>query len=316
MVERIVRSGRHQHGRVVGPADRQHALPAAPSHAPCRARMSSSPQSKSRFAASSASRSVHDTSLNRAMGLSLPIGLERPHALDGMDDQQVADLPPAAHQHVHAGEVVLHLRVRLPPGRLVEDGRGVVALGLAFHGVPRQVLAAQVDAQRRLPVAHGLVPGEGEVPARAAVGLRQPPSPAELPGGRADLLGRVVLAVVLGEQVHARGLHVLVEPQARADDVGLAGERLLAQHVAGEGQIMLAAPLADLPREGLDEQMRDAVEVVPPGLADGLSVHVEQTAPPGGRAGRTRIAGGIAAGASRSTGESWARGVCRRWARR
>ncbi|OPZ81313.1 MAG: hypothetical protein BWY76_03070 [bacterium ADurb.Bin429] len=191
-----------------------------------------------------------------------------------MDDQQVAHFRPSGHRQVDACEIVLHRRVAFPPGGLVADAGRVVALRLALHGVPEEVLAAQVDAAGDLPVAQRLVAGEGEVPARAAVGFGEPPLATKLPRGGRHLLGGVEDAPVLGEQVHARRLHVFVEAHRGADHVRLPDERVFLQYVAGEEQVVVLAPLADLTREGVHEEVGDAIMVMVARRGHRLAVHV------------------------------------------
>jgi hypothetical protein len=191
-----------------------------------------------------------------------------------VDHQDVAHLLALGHDQVDAGEVVLDLGVFAPPGRLVEDAGGIVALGLALHGVPGEVLAADIDAEGGLPVAEGLVSGEGKVPAGAAVGLGQAPFAPELVGGGADLLGGVVDAPVLGEQVHAGGLHVFVEAQATAHLVGLAAEGVLLQEMPRVEHAVALAPFADLPAKRIDEHGGDAVVVVIPRRRDAARLPV------------------------------------------
>ena len=122
-----------------------------------------------------------------------------PCAFYGMDDQKVAHFRAPGHDRMDARKVILDLGVEFPPGRLVENTRGIITLCLAQHGVPRKVLAAQVDAQRGLPVAERLVAGERKVPAGAAVRFRQSPLPAELAGDGTQLLGGVIKPPVLGQ---------------------------------------------------------------------------------------------------------------------
>ncbi len=191
-----------------------------------------------------------------------------------MDHEDVAHLLARRERRVQAREVVFHLPVMRPPGRLLADGAGEVALGLALHRVPIEMRAAQVDPEGHLPVAERLVPGEGEIPAAAAVGLGQPPLAAELPRGGTDLLGRVVDAPALGQHVQPRRLHVLVEPHARRGGRDLLREAVLFEDVAGVEQPVAVAPFADLLRVGGHEEMVEAVvEVVARG-PDALAFEV------------------------------------------
>ena len=81
-----------------------------------------------------------------------------------------------------------------PPGALVEDAGGVIALGLSFHGVPGQVLTSEVDAEGGLPVADGFMAGEGEVPAGTAIGFGETPLAIELVGRLEDPRCKLVLS--------------------------------------------------------------------------------------------------------------------------
>ena len=153
---------------------------------------------------------------------------------------------------------------------------GVVSLGLAFHGVQGKMLASQVDSHGRLPVSDRLVPGQGEVPPGAAVGLAEPPLLSELACRRGYLLGRVDLTSPLAQDVDSRRLHVLVEPHGATHIGGLVAEPILVEHVPGVDHVVPLAPLADLASEGVDEQGGDAVVVVVSGRGDALAVHVEE----------------------------------------
>ena len=198
----------------------------------------------------------------------------QPHALDRMDDEEVAHFLAGRERRVQPREVILQLRPMRPPGRLLADRTGEVALGLSQHRVPVEVRAAQVDPEGHLPVAERLEPGEGEVPAGAAVGLGQAPLPAELPRGGADLLGGVVDAAALGQHVNPRRLHVFVEPHAGRRGRDLLREAVLFENVPGVLQPVASAPLADLLRIRSHEKVADAVvEVVARG-PDALAFEV------------------------------------------
>ena len=189
------------------------------------------------------------------------IGLT-PHRLDGIQEQDVAGRCALGEDETHAGEVVLDLTVVLIPGRLVEDGGGVVALGLTLHGVPGQVLATEVDAEESLPVAHGLVSLEVELPAGTAVQLGEQPLLAQLTGGGGQLLDDPVAAVMLGQHVHAGVAHVLVEAHEGAVGDGLVHEAVLVEDVTRELDAVVVAPIVEGLGEALQEQGVGQVDVV------------------------------------------------------
>ena len=204
--------------------------------------------------------------------------LDGPDGLDGVEHEQVADLLEAlGEEHLaDAREVVLRGAVYTVPRRLAEDARGVVALGGRLHRIPGEMLAAQVDAQRHLPVAEGLVAFEREVPARAAVRLGEAAAAAELVRHRGALLGGPVDGQMLGEQVDARRLHVFVEAHRLADDVRLRGQVVLREKVAGVLEAVPAAPVADALAEGVHEELRGGVGEVQADLGEGLAADLEE----------------------------------------
>ena len=189
------------------------------------------------------------------------IGLA-PYRLDGIQQENVAGGRALGEDKTHAGEVVLDLTVVLIPGRLVEDGGGVVALGLTLHGVPGQVLATEVDAEQSLPVAHGLVSLEVKLPAGTAVQLGEQPLLAQLTGGGGQLLDDPVAAVMLGQHVHAGVAHVLVEAHEGAVGDGLVHEAVLVEDVTRELDAVIVAPIVEGLGEALQEEGVGQVDVV------------------------------------------------------
>ena len=185
-----------------------------------------------------------------------------PHRLDGIQQEDVAGGRALGEDQTHAGEVVLDLGVVLVPRRLVEDGGGVVALGLTLHGVPGQMLATEVNANQRLPVAHGLVGLEVELPAGTAVQLGEQPLLAQLTGGGGQLLDDPVAAVMLGQHVHAGVAHVLVEAHEGAVGNRLVHEAVLVEDVTRELDAVVVAPVVQRLGEALQEQGVGQVDVV------------------------------------------------------
>ena len=195
-----------------------------------------------------------------------------PCALDGAEHQRVAQRLALTHHQAEAGEIGLQLGKIPPVGRLIRDAGGIVALALALHGVPRQVRAAHVHAQQRLPVANHLVHPQIRPPARAAVQLGQHPFLALLAADRAALHGDPVAALVLAEEVDARPGHVLVGARQRAVGNGLIGQAVFVQHVAGQDDVVAGAPVVDAADEALVEQIAAQIEVVHAQAGDGPAV--------------------------------------------
>ena len=138
------------------------------------------------------------------------------------------------------------------------------------------MLAPQVDPERDLPVAERLVPGKREIPPGTPVGFRESPFSVELAGHGRDLLGRVVTTPSFGEQIHAGRLHVLVETHGAAYRFHLVEKAVLGQHVPGVEQVVLFAPVTDLPGKCVHEQVSDAVVVVAAGAADIAAVNLQE----------------------------------------
>ena len=94
-----------------------------------------------------------------------------PDTLDRIQHQQVTAGLALRAEVAQAGEPALDGVVRLVPGRLMQNAGRVVALGFAAHGVPGEMMAAQIDPEECLPGADGLVRFEVHLPARTAVKL-------------------------------------------------------------------------------------------------------------------------------------------------
>ena len=156
--------------------------------------------------------------------------------------------------------MILHIGVLLIPRRLIVDGGRVVTLGGAVHAVPRQVRDTDSDAQCRLPVALELVPTEVEVPTGDAVQLGCHALLAVLVDGGLTLLGCGQLDQV-AQHVNAGQTEPTVGPHGLTDGAGLGVELRFCQHMTGEGQVVLPAPLAALLGEGIGEAVTDMVMI-------------------------------------------------------
>ena len=165
-------------------------------------------------------------------------------------------------------EVVFDGGVSVVPRRLMEDARGVIAFGFSLHRVPTQVRASQVDPQCRLPIAEGFVSLERKIPPGASVRFGQSPRAITLPRHARHLLGSIVHTPVFSQQIHSRRLHVFVKSHRRSTRARLHQKRVFQQHMAGEFQVVLRAPIADLLGKRADEQMGHAVEKLHPRLAE------------------------------------------------
>ena len=156
---------------------------------------------------------------------------------------------PAGHQGVHPGKVILDERVFPPPGALVPDGGGIVALGFPVHGAPVQVRHAHGHTQGGLPVALQLVSLEVEVPVRHPVQLAGHAGASLLVRGGSRLLHGQELTPVAqhvhpGQREGAIGAHTLTH------GAGLGFQGSLFHHMAGHQDAVLPAPVADLVAEG------------------------------------------------------------------
>jgi hypothetical protein len=169
-----------------------------------------------------------------------------------VDDGHAGQAPPPRERGVQAGEVVLHRAVLAPPGRVVADRGRVVALGLAAHGDPGEVVDADGHAEGRLPVALGLVAHKVVVPVGHAVELAEHAGAPVLAGDALGLLGGAVLAAV-AEHIDAGELEAGQRAHGLADRRRLRLERRLLHHVAGEGDAVGGAPVGQRAGEGLGE---------------------------------------------------------------
>ncbi|OPZ23958.1 MAG: hypothetical protein BWZ02_03020 [Lentisphaerae bacterium ADurb.BinA184] len=189
----------------------------------------------------------------------LPLGPEaQPERLDGMDDTEADQRPAAGHQHIDAGKMVFD-EFELPPPRLLVGNRArVVPLALAGHGRPGQVMDAQGDAQRRLPVALGLEIGERKIPSSGAVQLRGHGRAPELPHRALALLGGIQLHAVV-QEVNAGDVHVRVAAHDVAVVLGLGGQCALLDQVPGQGDAVGGAPVGDGAEEAVEQAVAEVV---------------------------------------------------------
>ena len=186
----------------------------------------------------------------------------QPVALDRMQHRDAeARFAPGQHA-VDPGEVILDQRVLAEPRALVVDRGRVIALGLALHADPREMVHAQGDAQGRLPVAIALVAGEGEIPVGHAVELGHHALAAVLVLDALRLLGRGQVQRA-AQLVEAGDLEAAVAAHRLADETGLAVQRLLSVDMAGEGDAVPGAPAAEGVDEGRDEALRGVLVEAP-----------------------------------------------------
>ncbi len=175
----------------------------------------------------------------------------------------------AASQRVRYSCRIVGDDVIVPPPRLlVADRRRIVAFPLAAHGVQRQVRIDQVDTVHEVPVDNPLPAGKAEVVPGAAVELAERALLTELVCDAGDLPRGDHVVNIPTEVIHSRPTHVLVVRHRCTDPAHLPEEIVFEHVVAGELEIVLAAPPAVWLAERLDEQLgRRPPEVVTNKLA-------------------------------------------------
>ena len=94
-----------------------------------------------------------------------------PEAFDRIENQQVTYRLALFKENIKAREIILNVRIIRIPRRLIGYARRIVALSLAAHAVPRQMVTAQIYAEQRLPVAHRFMRLKIKLPAGDAVKL-------------------------------------------------------------------------------------------------------------------------------------------------
>ena len=201
--------------------------------------------------------------------------VEAPGTSNGMYHQDIHHALALGQRPAQSGEVVGHEVVVGPPGLLIVEVRGVVALARTAHGVEGEMGVEQVHSQEVEPVAHPLSPGEGEVLPRAAIGLAQGPPAPQLTSGGVQLLHRGWLSHVAPQLVNPRNVLVFVVGHSRADPLHLGAECILTHVVPGEGQAMLLAPPVHLLGKGLDETLGECVPEIVACLGRSGSVEEE-----------------------------------------
>ena len=197
-----------------------------------------------------------------------------PGGLDGMHHEDVAEFLAQTQCGGLVREVVLHQRVVGIPGGLEGDAGGVVALGLGGHGIPREMRAAEVDAEHRQPVAQGLVSREGEVPASHAVAFAEARGLVELMRHAGALLGGVDGIPGLAEEVNAGLLLIFVEAHRGAHAFALREHVVLAEDMASVFEVVLSAPVADELSEVLHEERGGHFVEVMAGLGELHALHI------------------------------------------
>ena len=92
-----------------------------------------------------------------------------PHIFYGVDNEQIRAAFPFREDDTDARKIRFKQFPVLIPTVLVQDARGIVALGFPFHRIPRKVRAPQIDTEQRLPISDPLIFGERHIPSRTAV---------------------------------------------------------------------------------------------------------------------------------------------------
>ncbi len=191
-----------------------------------------------------------------------------PRALDRVDYEHLRHTFAAGQRVRYPRRVVGDDVIVAPPRLLVADRRRIVAFPLAAHGVQRQVRIDQVDAVHEVPVDNPLPAGKAEIVPGAAVELAERALFAELVCDAGDLSRGDHVVNIPTEVIHSRPAHVLVMRHRRTDPAHLPEEVVFEHVVAGELEVMLAAPPSVRLAERLDEQLsRRPPEVVANKLA-------------------------------------------------
>ena len=167
----------------------------------------------------------------------------RPDAFHRIDHQHIADRTPSLEHDMESAEVGFDRGVFRIPRGLERDAGREVALGLAGHGIPAQVVAAQVYAEERLPVADPFVVGEIRPPTGAAIQFREHPRPLELTRHGGQLFDHPETFAARAEDIDAGIIEIRVVAHHRAAGHGLRREGVFVQHVSGEQQPEFAAAL-------------------------------------------------------------------------
>ena len=198
---------------------------------------------------------VLDHGLRVGVGIGGPI--DDPVAFDRVQERHSAEWMPCLESHCQAGEMAFDCFVFLIPRHVGTDRGGVVALGLAGHGIPGEMVHADDHAQRGLPIALAQMPSKREIPIRDAIQFAHGAGASVLTRHGLGLLGGGEFQIV-EEHVDARELEMVQASHGLAAPVGLAGGGLLLHHVAGQGDAVLLAPLAQHSGKGI----RKALAVV------------------------------------------------------
>lgn len=111
-----------------------------------------------------------------------------PETFNRMQHQRPADRRSLRDEHTEPRELCLQRGILPEPRRLMQKRPRIIPLCLPLHGVPRQMRAAHIDAQKRLPVCNVLVILKCHLPAGRAEKLRELFRLSELPRGRFQLL--------------------------------------------------------------------------------------------------------------------------------
>ena len=162
-----------------------------------------------------------------------PAGMDLvPEAFDRMQHQRPADRRSLRDKQAEPRELRFQCGMFPVPRRLMQERPRIIPFCLPLHGIPRQMRAAHIDAQKRLPVCNVLVIPERHLPARRAEQLRKLFRLPKLPRSRLQLLDGPRRKIERRQIVDPRLVQVFIAPHQRAGRDGLRAQTVLMQKMS------------------------------------------------------------------------------------
>ena len=159
---------------------------------------------------------------------------------------------------INSGKMIFYHAVFLIPGRLIENGCGIIPLGFSVHAVPGKVVHTQGNSKGRLPVSGQLMSSEIKIPVRHTIKLAEHAGAAILMGSGLRLLRRSIFPPV-AKHVNSGHLEASVRTHGFSQRIGLRCQRRLFHHMSGKHDSMVFAPVSDGVREGGGKLLRHKV---------------------------------------------------------
>ena len=180
-----------------------------------------------------------------------------------MQHQRPADRRSLRDKQAEPRELRFQCGMLPEPRRLMQERPRIIPFCLPLHGIPRQMRAAHIDAQKRLPVCNVLIILKRHLPAGRAEQLRELFRLPKLPRGRVQLLDGPRCKIERCQIVNSRLVQIFVAPHHRAGRDSLCAQTVLMQKMSRRLYAVFLRPAPDGLQKPCQKQRLQQLHVLP-----------------------------------------------------